>query len=208
MDFRRPLSVVTPTLDGDVLGVLAGADEAFTGRRIHRVLGRGSEEGVRKAADRLVEQGIVTRRQAGRANLYELNRSHLAAGPIEQLAGLRLELVESLRVLVDGWDVSPAFAFIFGSVARSEAGPDSDIDLFVVRPPIPDEEERDWQDQLADLEVKATAWTGNEAHVVEYGLVDLLDPEVRKVAEGVLAEGIPIFGTPSSLRKRLGRFGP
>jgi hypothetical protein len=42
MDFGRPFNVVTPTLDGDVLGVLAGAEEEFTGRRIHQVLERGS----------------------------------------------------------------------------------------------------------------------------------------------------------------------
>jgi predicted nucleotidyltransferase len=203
MDFQRPLSVVAPTLDGDVLGVLAAADEAFTGRQIHRVLGRGSEQGVRRAADRLAAQGIVTRRQAGRANLYSLNRDHLAARPIEELATLRLELVERLRALVEGWEVSPVVAFLFGSAARGEAGPDSDIDLFVVRPPMTDEEDRGWQTQLSELEEKATVWTGNEARVVEYEAADLVDPEVRKVAEEVLAEGVPVFGTPSQLRSRL-----
>jgi predicted nucleotidyltransferase len=203
MDFRRPLSVVALTLDGDVLAVLASADEAFTGRRIHQVLGRGSEEGVRKAADRLVEQGIVTRRQAGRAKLYSFNRSHLAAGPIEQLATLRLELVVRLRSYLEAWGVSPASAFLFGSAARGEAGPESDIDLFLVRPQMSGEDEREWQAQLTELESRATAWTGNQARVVEYSLTELADPEVQKIAQEVLREGVPIFGTASRLRGQL-----
>jgi predicted nucleotidyltransferase len=203
MDFERPLSVVAPTLDGDVLGVLAGAEEEFTGRRLHRVLERGSEQGVRKAADRLVAQGIVTRRQAGQAKLYSLNRSHLAAGPIQELTMLRLRLVERLRALVEAWVESPYAMFLFGSVARGEAGIDSDIDLFVLLPLMQTVESTEWQGQLTELESEATAWTGNEARVIEYRRQDLADPEVRKVAQEVLKEGIPIFGTRSRLRNEL-----
>jgi predicted nucleotidyltransferase len=199
MDFRRPLSVVAPTLDGDVLGVLAGADEEFTGRRIHRVLGRGSEPGVRKAADRLVEQGIVSRRQAGQAKLYSLNREHLAAPYVEQLASLRQQLVERLKSSVGEWEIAPTVLFLFGSVARGEAGTESDLDLFVLRPTVKRVEEDRWQAQIAELENEATAWTGNEARVVEYRKRDLVDPSVRDVAREVLKDGIAITGTRARL---------
>jgi predicted nucleotidyltransferase len=195
MDFQRPLSVVAPTLDGDVLGVLAGADEEFTGRGIHRVLGRGSEHGVRKAADRLVEQGIVSRRQAGQAKLYRLNRSHLAAPYVEGLGSLRSQLVERLRESVGGWRKPPAYVFLFGSVARGEAGPQSDLDLLVVRREEIRETFPSWQEQLAALEREATEWTGNEARVIEYGKDDLADSEIRGVATEALGDGIPIYGT-------------
>ena len=188
--------------------MLAGAEEEFTGRRLHRVLERGSEQGVRKAADRLVAQGVVTRRQAGQAKLYSLNRSHLAAGAIEELTTLRLGLVERLRGLVEAWDTPPFALFLFGSVARGEAGIDSDIDLFVVRPTMPTVESPEWQGQLTELENEATVWTGNEARVIEYRRRDLADLEVRKVAQEVLKEGIPIFGTRSLLRKELQKQKP
>jgi predicted nucleotidyltransferase len=203
MDFQRPLSVVAPTLDGDVLAVLAGAEEEFTGRRIHRVLGRGSEQGVRKAADRLVEQGIVIRRQAGQAKLYSLNRSHLAAPYVEGLGSLRAELVERLRGAVKSWESPPWVVFLFGSVARGEAGPESDLDLLVLRRRDTDEEEEDWQEQLLALEREATAWTGNEARLIEYSRDDLDDPVIREVAEEALEEGISIFGGRSRLRRSL-----
>jgi predicted nucleotidyltransferase len=203
MDFQRPLSVVTPTLDGDVLAVLAGADEEFTGRRIHRVLGRGSEHGVRKAADRLVHQGIVLRRQAGQAKLYCLNRDHVAAAPIEDLSSLRVELVRRLRKAVAGW-ASPAHTvLLFGSVARGQAGPESDLDLLVVRDARTGEEEPEWREQLANLERDATAWTGNDARIVEYGEGDLVDAVVRPVVEAALLDGVELSGPRGRLRSLL-----
>src|ERR1700722_20195038 len=72
MDFGHPLMVVTPTLDGDVLAALARADAEFSGRELARHVGYGSTEGIRRAADRLVAQGVVSRRAAGAAHLYRL----------------------------------------------------------------------------------------------------------------------------------------
>jgi predicted nucleotidyltransferase len=205
MDFQRPLSVVAPTLDGDVLGVLAGADEEFTGRRIHRVLGRGSEHGVRKAADRLVEQGIVSRRQAGQAKLYSLNRSHLAAPYVEGLGSLRAQLIARLKEAVANWVKPPSVLFLFGSVARGEAGNESDLDLFVVRRLDVKADSPRWQEQIAELESDATGWTGNEARVIEYGKRDLADAAVREVAEDVLEDGVAIYGSRPRLRTLLRR---
>jgi predicted nucleotidyltransferase len=207
MDFQRPLSVVAPTLDGDVLGVLAGADEEFTGRRIHRVLGHSSEHGVRKAADRLVQQGIVSRRQAGQAKLYSLNRSHLAAPYVEGLGSLRAQLIARLKESVADWRKPPSVVFLFGSVARGEAGAQSDLDLFVVRRLDVKQESALWQEQLAELESDATVWTGNEARVVEYGKRDLADDAVRELAEEVLGDGVAIHGNRQRLRTLLKRYG-
>jgi len=204
MDFERPFSVVAPTLDGDVLAVLAGAEEEFTGRRIHRVLGRSSEHGVRRAADRLVEQGIVSRRQAGQAKLYSLNRRHLAAPYVEGINSLFAQLVDRLTETVAAWETPPSLVFLFGSVARGEAGPSSDLDLFVVRKLTGlTSRESVWERQLADLESQATAWTGNQARVVEYGKGDLAEVAIRELAERVFEEGIAIYGTRARLREMI-----
>jgi predicted nucleotidyltransferase len=206
MDFSRPLNVVAPTLDGDVLGVLAGADEEFTGRRIHQVLERGSEQGVRNAADRLVEQGIVSRRQAGQAKLYSLNRSHLAAPYIEGLGSLRAQLIDRLKASTEKWEKPAAAVFLFGSVARGEADAKSDLDLFVLRSPGTLESDSVWQEQLAELERDATAWTGNEARMLEYRGPDFADPEVRKIGREVIRDGVPIVGTRIRIRNLLKRY--
>ncbi len=207
MDFRRPLTVVTPTLDGDVLAVLAGANEEFSGRRIHRVVAHGSENGIRNAADRLVEQGVVLRRRAGRANLYALNREHLAAPYIEGLVSLRGQLVDGLRNAISTWDPAPHSALVFGSVARGGAGPTSDLDLLVVRPLEVGEEAGKWREQLAQLENLGSAWSGNDTRILEYDEGELSSAAVRRVVEEALADGIELYGSRHSLRRLLGEAG-
>ncbi len=197
MDFARPLQVVSPTLDGDVLTVLAGAREAFSGRRIHRLVGHGSEPGIRRAAERLVDQGIVLRRHAGRANLYQLNRQHVSAEAIELLVGARSQLIAWLREEIASWKVAPSCAALFGSVARRQADPDSDLDLLVVRPAGVAEDSTAWEDQLASLERSATEWTGNDARIVELGESELV--QARPLLENVIREGIGLYGSLSSI---------
>jgi Nucleotidyltransferase domain len=202
MDFAHPLRVVSPTLDGDVLIVLAGAEEEFSGRRIHRLVGHGSEPGVRKAVERLVDQGIVLRRQAGRANLYRLNRQHVSSEAIELLAQARSQLISWLEEAIASWEILPRCAAVFGSVARGEAGPDSDLDLLVVRRSEIDEEDATWEDQLGSLQRSATAWTGNDARVVELGEGELA--HAKPLLADVVAEGIALFGSFDVLRDAIG----
>ncbi len=198
MDFAHPFAVVTPTLDGDVLAVLAGADEEFSGRRLHSLVARGSENGVRNAAERLVEQGIVVRRGAGKAKLYRLNREHVAAAGIEMLAASREELIARLRNAIAQWGVVPRAVVLFGSAARREAGPESDLDLLVIRHASVDEAMPEWGEQLASLGRKATEWTGNDARVIELSEADL-DAPVPLLDEAV-HDGIDLFGSLRRLR--------
>lgn len=205
MDFRHPLRALTPTLDGDVLAALARADAELSGRQVHRLVGHSSEQGVRKALERLAEQGVVLSRTAGRAKLYQLNRRHLAAPYVEKLAALRGELIERLRETVDRWQVKPAAVFLFGSVARSEAGPQSDLDLLVVRPSGRDEDQPEWRAQLDQVQAAATAWTGNDARVLEYGEHELRGlGRQEPVLSDALQDGIEIAGSRRQLARLLG----
>lgn len=193
MDFAHPFRVVSPTLDGDILAVLAGAEEAFSGRRIHRLVGHGSEPGIRKAAERLVDQGIVLRTQAGQAKLYRLNREHLAAGGIEALAALRKELIARLRDAIAQWKIPPRAAVLFGSAARGEAGPESDLDLLVIRAATVEEAMPEWDEQLGLLGRQTTEWTGNEARVLELSEVEVGTP--IPLLDEAIGEGIDLFGS-------------
>ncbi|MET0306280.1 MAG: nucleotidyltransferase domain-containing protein [Solirubrobacterales bacterium] len=203
MDFARPLLVITPTLDGDVLAVLARAEEEFSGRQLHRLLGYASEPGVRKAVERLVDQGVVDRRQAGRAKLYRLNRQHLAAAHIEGLANLHLQLIARLRETIGAWRQRPHSAFLFGSVARGDAVSASDLDLLVIRGATVEEGADAWEAQLAALEREATEATGNDARILEYGEQELAAPEIKSVVEEALSDGIELFGSRQRLRRLL-----
>lgn len=196
MDLGHPLAVVTPTVDGDVLAVLAGADAAFTGREVHRLVGRYSEAGVRNVLSRLVDQGIVLVERVGPSYSYRLNRDHLAAPHIIALAGLRGELNARLRARFAEWDPAPVYAALFGSVARGDMRPDSDIDLLIVRPDTVDGDDDRWADQVDRLARDVTRWTGNDTRPLEYG-----DTEIRRalrrgdpVLRAIRAEGLPLAG--------------
>lgn len=199
MNLQRPFQVIAPTLDGDVLTVLARADRALTGRAIERESG-GSHGGIQRALDHLVAEGIVGRERAGRAYLYRLNRDHLAAPWIEGLASLRLQLIERLRDSIGGWEIQPASSVLFGSAARGEAGRASDVDLLMIRPRAVDADDTAWREQVMALQETVSGWTGNDARVLEYGEGELgLDDPVLQVAA---AEGVELNG---SLRRLLNR---
>jgi len=206
MDFRRPLNTVTPTLDADVLEVLSRADSELTGLQIQRMAARGSPQGIRNAADRLTAQGVLVRRSVGSAHLYRLNREHVAARWIEGLAGVRGQLIERLRTAVGEWSTPPLGAIIFGSVASGAATPESDLDLLIVRPRACDGDSPQWRSQLAGLQERATAWSGNDARIVEYG--ELEDLEGEPLLQEALREGIVLYGREHVLRHLAASTGP
>lgn len=166
MLLQEPLALVTPTVDGDVLAVLCGAQRPFTRTELAKMIGDRSYSGVRKAVERLVGQGIVLSRYAGKTQTYELNRDHLAADAIVAIARTKSRLLERLRDHFAQMSPPPRYAAMFGSAARGEMDVDSDIDIFVVRSP----KVRDatsWELQFYALEHQAAKWTGNDVRFLE-----------------------------------------
>jgi len=205
MRLDRPMLTVTPTIDGGVLSVLARAEAAFTAPKVQRLLDRHSVPGVRKVLNRLVEQGIVNADQAGRTLTYRLNRDHLAAAPIIELAHLDDALVERIRTAVATWDRAPVLVMLFGSAATGRMRVDSDIDVFVVA-----NEPRDavdlWRAQLSDLELDITKWTGNDARVLAYSVDDLHHTN-DVVVDDIARDGILIAGDRTLLNRSRRRAG-
>lgn len=197
MQLQNPIGVVTPTLDAPVLAVLARAEQSFTGRQVHQLAGQGTEQGVRNALGRLVEQGVVLRSQAGASYLYTLNRQHLAAPHVVGLATLRDELFARWRELVAQWPVQPRAVVLFGSAARAEMRLDSDIDLLVVT----DGEHDELEESLARLRADTTAWTGNDARVLHVTSSQITGDEPALAAAA--DEGVMIAGDRMWLRRAL-----
>src|SRR5260221_13531699 len=106
MDLAHPFSVVTPTVDGDVLQVLASAEASLTPPQIRALADRHSVSGVRKALARLTLAGIVNSERIGQAFCYELKREHLAAAPVLAIARLRAQLLDRMAALFGKWSES------------------------------------------------------------------------------------------------------
>ena len=201
MNLARPLEVVTPTLDADVLAVLAGAEASFTGRQVHQIAGRRSERGVRNALHRLVGQGIVTRERVGAADRYTLNREHLAAPYIEALTRLRTELLARIGAELDAGDVAADFAALFGSAARGDMRTGSDIDLLIVRPSRVEADDDRWHAQLAALTRHITAWTGNDTRVLELAADEVHRRSNAAIVREVATDGLTLHGPNGYLRR-------
>lgn len=200
MDLSRPFAALSPGVEADVLVALAGSTSHRTGREVARLSAR-SVTGVQHALDRLVEEGLVHRAEAGRSYLYSLNREHLLAPAVQVMADAQWQLVEHLRDLIGKWK-SPTFhASLFGSAARGEGNSASDIDVLVVRPSKTNAEDPVWLQQLHDLAEQIRGWTGNHAGIAELSETDLprLLEERPPVLDEVEEQGIDLAGAP--LRK-------
>jgi predicted nucleotidyltransferase len=196
MNLARPLETVTPTLDGDVLKVLARAEASFTVGQIQQLVGHGARSGLRKVLERLVAQGVVTADRKPAVVLYALNRQHLAADGIVALANLRDAFIRRLSETVESWALRPVQVTLFGSAARGDMRSDSDIDLFIVRPRRVRADSDQWRTQVDELASKSTNWTGNDLRVLEYAELDFvrLQPSEDPVVDAIRADGIVLVG--------------
>lgn len=197
MDLSFPLATIAPTLDAGVLQVLAATTAGCTAAEVHRRLGRGSDEGVRKVLARLVGQGVVLVETPARYPAYQLNREHVAVPHIEALTRVRGELFDRMRQEVARWTVEPIHAGLFGSFARGTADSDSDIDVLLVRPPaLGDVEEADWLKQLNRLDRQIRAWTGNAAQIIDLTPATLgqMARQTDPLVDSWRADDIPMHG--------------
>lgn len=202
MELSRPLSTITPTLDGDVLAILARHDVALTTGQVHRVLARHSEEGIRKVLQRLTRQGIVHSDRVGNAYIYRLNRDHLAAEHVIALAEIMSTFLSRLTERMDAWEVPPVYAAVFGSAARGSMTVDSDLDLLLVRPDNAPEEV--WATQVDLLGEEVTRWIGNDTRPVQFTETEIVTRgRGEPVLQDVLDDGLTVAGSRAWLNKRL-----
>jgi predicted nucleotidyltransferase len=199
VELHRPLATITPTLDGDVLTVLARNDVTFTTGQVHRILTQHSEEGIRKVLRRLTGQGIVLSERIGNAFVYRFNNEHLAARHITELARLQEIFLARLEDLLQKWQAPPLYAAVFGSAARGQMTGSSDVDVLLVRPD--DVEDATWDDQVDDLAATVSRWLGNDTRVLEFTENEVTENE--PVLEDVLREGLTVAGQRSWLMKQL-----
>lgn len=198
MRLDHPFEIITPTLDGDVLNVLAGAEDWFSTQTINALIPQRSDEGIRKTIKRLVTVGIVEELSAGRAHLYRLNREHLGAQPIIQLASLKQLFFSKLHSAMDLWEDKPLFAAIFGSAARDAMTAGSDIDLFLIQPD--NATLSIWDSQVDSLIAQASKWTGSDVRPLLYTESDIRQlGSTEPVLQFIAQEGIPVFGERRSM---------
>lgn len=93
-------------------------------------------QGARLVLDVLVRQRLVTAHGSGRAQLYELNVSHPLASSLATLFQNEQRrwdgLLAAIREVLDRKGTAVSSAWLYGSVARGEDSPSSDLDIALV----------------------------------------------------------------------------
>jgi hypothetical protein len=204
MEPRRPLAVVSPTLEAEVLAHLVSVHTSLTASQLAGALPRGSLEGVRRTLARLVAQGVVLATPVGaRGQQYRFNREHVAAPAIAALSRLADEVRSRLAAAIEDWQIRPVYAALFGSWAGGSAVATSDLDIFLMRPEAADGDL--WDAQVAELEQAATAWTGNDARVFAIDDDQLEDLAVADdpALIAIVREGLPLYGDHEVIRRRM-----
>jgi predicted nucleotidyltransferase len=125
--------VVGTTNKVRILRVMVTLTRSISGREAARLAGVSSKAIL--ALDELAAVGLVTKREGTGQFLYSFNRKNALAKPLASLFKAEErrteELYQAIRAALSNKPGVLAIA-MFGSTARGEARPQSDVDLFVI----------------------------------------------------------------------------
>jgi predicted nucleotidyltransferase len=168
--------------------------DALSGREIARRIGL-SHTGVMRALEQLEEQDVVWPSSDPTGTRYRLNRTHQFVNEgLMPLFGIEASLYDRVRDFVLEAVPDAVSVVIFGSVARGQDAPDSDLDVLVV---IPDgSDSLDAGDCIHGVEFYAKLgkvlvpiiWTRSE-------LADAVERDLPLMGN-IKREGIVVFGEP------------
>jgi len=115
-----------------VLGLLYGKpDQSFYLREIMRAvaMGRGT---VRRELDRLVDADLVRITHTGNQHHYQANEDNPVFTELHAIVRKTFGIVDVIRAALAPLLDKVELAFIYGSIAKGEAGAKSDVDLMLV----------------------------------------------------------------------------
>jgi predicted nucleotidyltransferase len=167
MDLTNPTRALAPTIDLQLLTILAGVNGEMSGSEVSRLATLVTPRGVFKALTRLETEGIVQIRTASRINFYSFNRDHVAADAVIAAMGLRQKLFDRIKGKVKSWKIQPVSLAIFGSAVRGDGTSESDIDVLVIRSNKVDEDFPTWEEQIYELSQLIYKWSGNHASMIQ-----------------------------------------
>ncbi len=163
----------------------------LTGRELARAI-RASPSRVISELGSLESEGVIFKEVAGRSHVWRLAEGHQLFPALRSLfraeASVRPALISELQRTLQ--DLPVEKAMLFGSVARGDSGPQSDVDLWIqLRTPADRDEV---EDALSEASAKFALRFGNPIS----GLVTDRRPRPgassTELRRRILAEGIEI----------------
>lgn len=193
MYLDSPIEALASPDKARVLTVLCRAGLPLSGHTIAALTGSVSQPTVSRLLAAFVRSGLVLRVPGG----YEINRQHLAYRAVEALLDSSGELRRRVGTAVAAWRDQPAAVVLFGSTARGQAGPSSDVDVLIVRPLDVAVDDRQWADDVATLAEQVQLWTGSACDVLEYDPAELeqLNRGGDPLIDALLRDGVTLAGS-------------
>jgi predicted nucleotidyltransferase len=195
VDFTRPVEAVVPDAQGRILAVLCQTTAELNLRTLADLSGVSLAHAAR-VVPRLVDLGMVERREVPPSVLVRIVPEHLAVRPLLALAGLRGSLLEELRQGAKRIRPAPANITLFGSVARGDGDAASDLDLVIVRAAGVADDDSTWERTVAAYVERIARASGNPVNRIDVGVdeVPRLTRSRVELWQAVRRDGIVIFG--------------
>lgn len=166
MDFRNPVEAVILGAQGRVLAVFLETNGELNLRTIAR-LARVSIAQVSRMLPGLVELGLIERREVPPSSLFRLVPDHVATRALVGLADARNVALNEMGRVASEIRPAPMSVIVFGSFARGDSEPDSDIDVIIVRPVDVDTEDARWIEQIERWRTTVSRVVGNSVEILE-----------------------------------------
>lgn len=143
-----------------------------------------------------MRNGIAAEHRIGHAVGYSLNRAHILAEAVLEIASAKRRLLDRIQAEIATWDPQPAAVWLFGSAARGAMTLESDIDLLIVSPGPVDQLDA----QIGVLTDRVQQWTGNACNPLIYEAEEIADAQIFRE---ILKDGVCLIGERSWLRRKL-----
>lgn len=191
------MEVVISDAQGRILGTLARTTQELNLRTLAELSGVSLAHAAR-IVPRLVELGIVERRDVPPAVLVKLVPEHVAARAVLALTDLRHAFLDELRESARRLDPAPVNVMLFGSFARGDDDARSDIDVVIVRPSSIAEDDVNWSESLIGWDTHVRRISGNAVNRIEVaeGELPKLMTARRPLWKAIFREAILLQGRP------------
>lgn len=171
MDLSHPARDLLGENEERLLSKLATLPLGETGNRLHELAGTSSQRSTHRALARLESLGLITSEAIGASRRYRANRKHVLWDTVLDALTGAARAEQRIGTLVEEAVSGHATGALFGSFARGDAGPESDVDIVLV-----------WDDDatfdaqstaIDDIEIGVRELTGNDVQLVTVSRSDL-----------------------------------
>jgi predicted nucleotidyltransferase len=193
VDFLHPVEAVIPGAQGKLLAVFAETTAGLSVRTAARLSGVSLAQTSRILPE-LSRLGILDRTEVPPSIVYRLVEENVASRTLRSLARSRDHVLSELGELAKLMVVPPVSIIVFGSFARGEAGPESDVDIVIVQGCV--DASSEGSEGLDEWCRMARRLTGNEVEIMEVDEIDVSSHlrSRRPLWQGIRRDGIVVFG--------------